>query len=551
MVMMGKHSILVISLDGATFDLLNPLMDAGCMPVLSSLVKDGIAGTLESSIPPVSAPAWASFQTGVNPGKHGIVDFFRYQAGSYKPSLVSSESIQAPTLWSLLSKQGRRLCVLNVPVTYPPQPVDGCMIAGFLTPGLDVDFTYPAELRKQLLSSVPEYVIAPSMDIAVYGISGFVKKMIHTIWQRWKAACWLMDLESWDLFMVQFQATDTLQHALWDCLDSTQPGFATYTSEERRLVRQFYHTLDEIIGDLIGRAGDASIIIMSDHGFGPARKRVYINRWLAAQEYLALNVGNAWMSIQAGVEDLIKRLDVLGARHRLLPRGVQSVRAGIIRKLTQAPWIAWPKTRAYVPFGTTYASLYVNLSGRERQGYVTEPEYESLRNELIDHLPTLIDPSTGQPVIVQVYKREEIFSGPALPELPDLMIRPQDGYLLETRFKGNRIFDPLPAYLSGLHRMEGMYVLTGEAFNNCRCLDQVHLIDLAPTILHLLDVSVPEWMDGRPLTDEPVSFVPERQFSDQDKFFSNTEFKPAEGKSIYSSEEKTQVVDRLHDLGYL
>ncbi len=548
--MSGKRSVLVIGLDGMTFDLLNPLMDIGLMPVFQNLVRTGSAGILESSIPPVSAPAWVSFQTGVNPGKHGIVDFFRYQAGSYEPTLVSPRVIKTPTVWDLLSAQGRRVCVLNVPVTYPPWPVNGYMISGFMTPGVDTAFTYPADLRERLLAQVPDYVIAPQGDIATDGVSGFIKKMLHTIQKRWQAARWLLDLESWDLFMVQFQATDVLQHALWDCLDSTQAGYARYSEAERRLAHQFYHILDEIIGDLIQRAGDTSVIIMSDHGFGPARKRVYLNRWLANQKYLALT-GNARMQMQSGIEDMIKRLDFMGLRHRLFPKGVGSVRAKMIRKLTQNPWIDWAHTRAHVPFGTTYASLYINRVDREAQGCVPESAYELLRDELIERLPTLTDPSTGQPVVEKVYRREEIFTGPAVLDLPDLLVRPYGGYLLETRFKGTRLFDSLPAHLSGLHRMEGLYVLSGGALGNHRHEGRAHITDLAPTILQLLDVPVPQWMDGQGLLTSLLSELPDSLS------FMSTHPSPnllpgqKEETEAYSSEEASKVVERLHDLGYL
>jgi predicted AlkP superfamily phosphohydrolase/phosphomutase len=546
---LDKEGVLVIGLDGATFDLLDPLMDAGVMPVLRNLIKTGSAGLLESTIPPVSAPAWVSFQTGVNPGKHGIVDFLRYRPGSYDPVLVNSQAIQNRTLWAILSEHGRRMCVVNVPMTYPPQPVNGCLVTGLLTPGIDTRFTHPAGLREQLLAQVPDYVIVPPMDIAVSDVGAFVEGMLQTIRQRWKAAKWLMGQGSWDLFMVHFQAVDVLQHAYWDRLDPAHPNFAEYPTSEQSLVQQFYHTLDQVIGDLVQLADGASIILMSDHGFGPADKCIYLNRWLVDQGYLALSTSDWWMQMQAGTESLLKGLDVLGLRHRLFPKGPGKRRDSMIRRLAQDPWTDWKRTRAYVPFGTTYASLYLNRTGREPSGTVPESKVESLRTELTECFQTLMDPDTDQPIIDQVYKREEVFSGPMLPELPDLIVRPHWGYLVQTRFKGTRLFEPMPKSVTGLHRMDGIHILTGGDFVAREERDRASILDLAPTILHLLGVPVPEWMDGRILVEtmDPSHQMPsERAASDRE---TAPDLQTSAG--AYTPEEESEVIDRLRELGYL
>jgi len=551
--MFSKGSVFVIGLDGATFDLLDPLIDAGVMPNLQHLIQAGSSGVLRSTVPPVTAPAWASFQTGTNPGKHGIVDFLRYQPGSYEPVLVDARAIQGRTLWSILSEHQRRICVMNVPLTYPPQPVHGYLISGFLTPSTDVPFTYPRELREQLLARVPGYVIAPAVDIVTSGTLPFVKTLQHIVERRWQAARWLIEQGPWDLFMVHFQATDVLQHALWDCLDPTQPGFSGYSAAERESVRQFYRILDSIIGDLVQRAGGASVIVMSDHGFGPARQRVYLNQWLINCGYVALTASAAWMRLQAGLENLVRSLDVLKLRRRWLPKDFIGRRGQMIRQLTQVPWVDWVHTRAFVFSGSTFGNLYVNCVGRDPLGTVAEPEYERLRTELVDCFQALVDPDTGQPVVDQVYRREVVFSGPVLAELPDLIVRPQGGYLLETRFRGTSLFGPLPQRMTGTHRLDGMCVFAGGALGVRQRL-VANLVDLAPTILYLLGIPVPDWMDGRVLVElfdaahQPAPEQPALAGRPQVEQPTPVQGTAPEG---YSSDEEAQVVERLRRLGYL
>jgi len=196
--------------------------------------------------------------------------------------------------------------------------------------------------------------------------------------------------------------------------------------------------------------------------------------------------------------------------------------------------------------GSTFGNLYINLAGRDSAGIVPESEYEQLRAELVECFQLLTDPDTGQPIVAQVYRREEVYTGPMVAELPDLVIRPRGGYLLETRFKGNRLFAPMPQGLTGMHRMDGIYVLSGGHFAVQPQQCTANIVDLAPTILYLLGIPVPEWMDGRVLTE-----------------CTNSDYHPLSGQTIldrqtagvheqsYSTEDEIQIIERLHRLGYL
>ena len=184
-----RERVLVIGIDGATFDLLTPWMEEGFLPNLAALMGSGSHGPLRSTIPPITASAWTSFQTGKNPGKHGLFDFTQYRPGSYETSYVNASSVLAEPLWQVLSRQGKRVVVINVPVTYPPRPVNGYLISGMLTPSMDVEFTYPPDLYQQMVREIGDYqIFLPARAALQMGSRDFVNRLRHLSRKRAEAA---------------------------------------------------------------------------------------------------------------------------------------------------------------------------------------------------------------------------------------------------------------------------------------------------------------------------------------------------------------------------
>ena len=160
--------IAIIGLDGATWDLAGPFLEAGDMPVLAALRRSGAHGVLRSTMPPVTFPAWSSFMTGTNPGKHGIFDFTRRVAGTYEVAFVGSRDRRVPTVWKLLSDAGRRVAVIGVPTTYPPEPVNGIMVGGFDSPvatGIDGSFVHPRDFYAEMTAAVGPYAITDFQEL--------------------------------------------------------------------------------------------------------------------------------------------------------------------------------------------------------------------------------------------------------------------------------------------------------------------------------------------------------------------------------------------------
>lgn len=542
--------VLVIGLDGGTLDLLGPWMREGLLPNLSMFQQEGVVGRLRSTIPPVTAPAWVSFQTGVNPGKHGLFDFTQYQPGSYETRFINSTDINVPTIWQIASQHGKKVAVINVPVTYPPQPLNGVMVAGMLTPDTAKTFTYPPQFQEELLSWVTDYeIFLPVRTIDYLGIAGFVDRLLQITGKRAELALYLLGKERWDLFMVHFQSPDILQHALWPYIDSAHPDYPSKDERDRARVLEYYQRLDSHVGEIERRAEDESTyILMSDHGFGPLSKRLYLNRWLANEGFLALRSGARRRGLLNLAGSLARKVDFLKLRRRFL--APFSERDRLLTRLQRDALIDWPSSLAYALSGSVYAPIYLNCRGREPAGRVEMgTEYEDLRTVIVERLKALRDPATGSPVIDHVYRREEVYQGALLERMPDLIVKPLDGFMVSDLIRGDNLIGPVPEMLSGGHRMDGVLMLRGPGVASGATVSNAEIIDLAPSILYLLGIPLPSHIDGGILQD---CFAPDYLERNPPQYAEESRSSALQERAdIYSPKEALEIEERLKGMGYL
>jgi len=287
-----KNKVLIIGIDGGTWDVLNLLFDNGVMPALSDLVKSSTVGVLKSTEPPITPAAWTSFYTGLPADVHGIRGFRILQKnskGHFEYKLVNNENIGYKSIWSFLSDRGKKICLINLPLSYPPPAVNGIVVSGFPIPSQQVCYTYPKGLKKEILKKIQGFEI---LTIGRHSWSGnierFVDKMVISSRTTALLGKYLLQKDSWDLFMLYFQETDLIQHPLWFCLDPTHESF---TKERFNIVSKFYNALDEQINMLLQEArniGNTRIIFLSDHGFQKCRYCINLNTWLYRNGYLQL-----------------------------------------------------------------------------------------------------------------------------------------------------------------------------------------------------------------------------------------------------------------------
>lgn len=544
--------LFVIGLDGATFDLIHPFAAQGYLPNLQSLILRGCSSELRSTIPPVTASAWTSFITGKNPGAHGLFDFMQRRANSYDLAPVSSFDRDGKAVWEIAGDLGKKVLVMGVPVTYPPSPLNGLMVTGMLTPRGALDYTYPAELKDEIAQAVGEYVVYSDEVYSKGRGEIFLDALKHSIQQRARTAAYLLHKYDWDLGILVFPETDTVCHGLWWAYDPTHHQHRQEdASKFRDGIRDIYHEIDGYIGELLGSLdSDTTVLIMSDHGHGPLRNFLYVNNFLKRKGYL-----NIKPSAQSQFKNLafgagITPRTVYGALLALglgkLRRTLDKRRGGrglLKRFFLSLNDVDWANTRAY-SIGYI-GEVHLNVKGREPQGIVERGiEYERVRDALIRDLREL-KLRDGAPLVEHIWKREEIYSGAHLDDAPDILFLPKN---LETiafgdfEFGSNKVIEPSYG-VSSSHRMNGILLAAGKQIAKDAALASPGLIDLAPTMLHLLDLTIPIDMNGRVLTEMI-------QDSRAVEYGGSAEL--ARGKSLgYSDEEEQEVVDRLKDLGYI
>jgi predicted AlkP superfamily phosphohydrolase/phosphomutase len=556
----GRRCVLVIGLDGATFDLIEPWAAAGYLPTLQRLMREGAWGPLRSTIQPLTAPAWASFMTGTNQAQHGIYDFVRRAEGSYRIEMTNASMIRCPTVFDLMSDQGRRVAILNMPFTFPPWPINGAMLSGSLMSLSGSQIAYPGTLFREVVSAVGDYIITPDYDPrAADPLADYADALLHSIDSRARAAQYLMSREPFDLFAMVFTATDLAAHAFWAAME----GDPTAAPRFRDTIQAVYRRVDMALAELLaGLDDDTTVMVMSDHGTGRFKKGVLLNNWLAEIGLLrprdAGPVDRRSLSGQLLQGAFRSYRRFFSPKLRAWVRGkfgrhLAAVKGQLESSLTTQS-IDWPQTQAYA-LGAG-GNIFINLRGREPEGIVAPGhDYESVRQEIIAGLEDLRDPETGELVVARVHRREELYHGPYLDCAPDLVVEWRDyGYWGRDRVnptsqrlfqvEGTSEFTSLP--LTGSHRLDGILIAHGATVRAGTRIQGAHIADLAPTILYCLGLSAPAFMDGRVLmellTGEIVSASSETRVA---------EASPERSRQVYSAEETEAIQKRLEELGYL
>ncbi len=554
-----SRKALVIGLDGATFDLLRPWMEEGLLPHMKRLMEKGVSGELDSTIPPTTPPAWASCVTGKNPGKHGIFDFRESPLADHRRPLISGSSVKSAKIWHLLNGVGKKTIIVNVPITYPPEAVDGLMISGLMTPGADSPYASPITLKDELKRAIGDYV--PNVDIPRYDVElkedalRFLRDIRYCFEKRRDAFFYLMDRHPWDYFMIVFILHDRIQHLFWKYLD---PSSRFYSSKMgpffRERIIDSYQCIDEMLGTVEKRLDEnTDLYILSDHGFGPTRQWFNVNKWLADLGLLKVESAERWKKA------IFYRLMVLNesqAVKSLVPDWVQSRIRGKIRggrstfktDIDQA--IDWENTKAFFA-SIPSQGIFVNIRRDKGPGIVEPGEaHQDLRNLIRDRLLELRDPASGEKLVERVFFREEIYSGPQTCTAPDVLFVAQNYATLGRQLLGAsewvRTSETTP---NGFHRPNGIFIAVGKGVRSNGVIDGAAMIDFTPTILYSMGLPVPKDMDGKVLTEvfypdyvagRPIEYEDVQEGGERE----------ADGEA-YSEVDEEKVRERLKSLGYI
>ncbi|HZD10849.1 MAG TPA: alkaline phosphatase family protein, partial [Candidatus Binatia bacterium] len=491
--------LLIVGIDGATFDLVRPWAREGHLPNLARLMAGGVSADLASTLPPVTSPAWPTFMTGCNPGKHGVFDFIQPTGADF--SLVNSTKIRQPTIWQRLSAAGLKVGVLNVPVTYPPQKINGFMVTGILSPKSG-QICYPPDLIARYRDRLGDYHVAPTMQFKQGIEDSYVQDIYDLIRAHGDWALALMEEEPWDVLMVHFIALDIMMHAMWRYMDASHPRHES--GPHQHAIRDGYRLVDEYVGRLLQRVPpDTTVIVMSDHGFGPLHKIVNLNVYLMQKGFLKLK------------RDVVNRLKAAAFHLGLTPAGVyhmietiglqnlatrvsKETRNQVVGRFLSFNNVDWSRTVAY-SMGHV-GQVYLNVAGREPHGIVTPENYERTRREVIDALEELRG-ENGRPLVSKLILREETYHGQYAKYGPDIhLVLDEYNMIAFPLFatQNDIIADQIRGD-SGCHRREGVFIARGPGVMAGGQLEEISILDLAPTIMAVLGQPVPEVMDGRVL----------------------------------------------------
>ena len=502
-----KNKVLVIGLDGASPGFLFYLANKGFLPTLQGIMAEGFYGKLKSTVPPLTGPAWVSSVTGVNMGKHGIPDFhLSFDIKKRRILFADSKKRKVDAIWNLLSNMRKSVVILNVPMTFPPEKINGAIVSGFLTPSLKSNFTYPRNLKDDLINLDYMIDIGDTMLDKILTFKSNKIKLLHEIREMIKkrliVAKYLMKQFDWDLFMVVFIALDRIQHLFWKFLDVNH---IEYREQEARLLYphlfECYLDIDKAIKSLLDLAGkNTNTLIYSDHGFRSLNRTFFTNNFLRRRDFLRIkkDVGKTILPSQESSVKLIYRLGLSNILSKISPEIKRKI--GFFmrpsKKFLDIFDVDIDKTKA-IQLGYNYIKIHKKI--------LSDEEYERIKSALID----IFNKEILKSLSIKAFKKEDLYHGAAMEIIPDIILMPfgtvtprqiipTDGSLI-MNYKNNC---DIPSLMwNGDHDLYGIVMGTGLDFHRGLEIDGATILDIAPNIFHALNIPIPQYFDGRILID--------------------------------------------------
>lgn len=546
--------VLVIGWDGGTWSIAAPLAAEGRLPALSALREGGAEGVLETVPNMNSAPAWSTIVTGRNPGRHGIFYFDEPVPGTYRRRVVNASRRTGPTLWRLASDAGKRIVVVNVPISYPAEEVNGYLVAGLDTPSKSLPgFTHPEDLTRRLPDVFDDYMVEPGIgSLARAGKWEEAKRQLYVSVGGWAGVTSRLMDEEWDLVFVVFTPTDMAQHFFWE-------------GEHRKVVERVYEIHDEHTAELVAKARsqdpDVNVVIVADHG-GAVNTRgpEFMPIWLEDQ--------GLTVKTRAGLKSRVMKAGFDIANRTLTREQKQALARRLPRLREQAEsesvvsGMDWSRTKAYSD--GLRDEVWINAAGREPEGIVPSDGYDALAKEVSEAISEIREVGTGRRVVDSARPRGELYHGPYLERAPDITLRFAidvdrycRGFEVSTKAARDRMAEvaAMDPPTSGGHSPQGMFVANGPNVRQAPVSGRLE--DVTPTVLALLGVPVPADLDGgvidllkglQPEFAERPATVPGQETVGLAAAEPGSGRDPATG---YTEDEEEAVRRRLEDLGYL
>lgn len=554
-----KDKVIVIGLDGATWDIIDPMIEKGKLPNLRKIIANGTSGYLTAPVDPNSFASWTEFATGVGPDKHSIFCSHKRKFNSYRFSIINFMDIKVKTFWRIVSEQGGKVGIVNVPMTYPPEKVNGFLISGIIVPSDATQFTYPTKLSLRLLNlgySIEEVLFA-SKNWENY--EQLLDAVIQSEKKRLEISLLLKERYDPDLFVVVFTGLDRIQHYFWHFFEKTHPIYtSSANSKFKEAIPHFYELLDEFVGKILKNIPEnTKVIIISDHGFESCDRIFSLNRWLANEGYLKWNKRISTKMKELPL-NLIDKLGFKDALKKFIPSDFKH-KAKSFKQDLRFKGIDWSRTIAY---SGDNGHISINLKGREPEGIVDQNgEYQKLIHIIKNQLLNSKDPISGQKIFREALLRDEVFRGKHRNNIPDIIVNSQiKGFIpharLDHKYKlissVSEINKDQNLIVSGTHSTiyarDGIFISMGKDLKNNQQKIKLKMMDIAPTILYLMDMLIPGNMEGRIIRnifDE--HYLKQRK----PKYSGNSELEAGSQNDYLSKDDEAEILKKLKGLGYL
>jgi predicted AlkP superfamily phosphohydrolase/phosphomutase len=522
-----------VGLDGATFDVIDPLVAAGRLPTLAKLLAGGARAALRSVVPPLSAPAWVSFMTGTNPGRHGVYHFRTLEREGIGSTLVGSWAYKGTTIFDRASAAGRNVLAFRVPMTYPAWPINGTMIAGFPTPDPRTTYSEPAEVGERIGPLVQMNAMrsmVSSVDDQAANFDFYLKRSTDVIVDMLKPG----DV---DFFCYVNSVTDWIAHKFWRFSDKDAPAHEPHPVDGgSTLVESFYEKVDDSLGRILAAApDDALVLVLSDHGTGRRSVRRFdTGAWLAEQGLFVRASGGGGRRRAVKLLDWVK--DVVPKKHWLWRHAPSIVRKRVASVRSEKAAVDWSRAEAYP------VKLDHHVEGVNVNRDVVGDRYDAVRD-------AVIAAAAEVPAITGAHRREDLYRGPHADVAPDVILELDPSY--EFGPGGGAVFGTVPENRlrrsSATHRQDGILVLAGPGVREGLDLQHASLLDVPATLMWALGLDVPGVMDGRVVTEafDPALLAahPVRIGDSGDD--------AAASAAVYTADEEAGMAAHLEELGYL
>jgi len=485
--------VLVIGIDGATWKVVKPLIKKNELPNIARFVRGGTSGDLESSVPTATFPAWRCYSTGKNPGKLGVYSFLDVDVKNKTVSPNNSLSFKSKDIWDYLGSRGIACGVINLPGTYPVKEINGFMIAHSLIECSG--FTYPPELEDELRVKfgyriTPVYLYHDDRDKCIDEI----KKIIQS---RVRVAEYLINKFNPSFLHITFFYTDHIQHFFWGYMENNDAKYGS-------VIRDIWVEVDKGIGKIFRRFVDKNtyVFVMGDHGFTKVKGEFALGKWLIEKKYMKLN--RRWLLINAiskfgfnieSIVNIAKKFGIYHIARKKIPQHLLLKLYGLLPSkkgvtvASRGTYIDWNRSKVLLLQG-----IYIN------RNLINDKDYEQFREQLIEELRNIKNPETGERLYRDVYKKEQILNGPYLDKAPDILTV-TNGYVVRPKYNTKKLWEFSNLEATGHHELNSIFIAYGPDIKKGYKIEGAKIYDIAPTILHIFGLPIPNDMDGRVLME--------------------------------------------------